>query len=75
MVDRHAGDPDIDVEAMRAALSDGSAFAAVEAAEATGRRYGVQGTPAWLIAQRLISGLLPATEFEHLAEAATQLRR
>jgi protein-disulfide isomerase len=40
-----------------------------------GRKYGVQGTPAWLVGQRLITGLLPAAEFERLAEHAMQLSR
>jgi predicted DsbA family dithiol-disulfide isomerase len=75
VIDRHATDLGIDLEAMDPALADGSAFAAVNAAEAIGRGYGVQGTPAWLISQRLISGLLPAAEFERLAEAAIKLSR
>lgn len=75
VVDRHATDLGIDVETMHSALADGSAFATVKEAETIGRKFGVQGTPAWLIVQRLISGLLPAAEFERLAEAAMQLRR
>ena len=75
VVDRHAADLGIDVEAMRAALSDVSALTAVKEAEALGRRHGVQGTPAWFLAQRLISGLHPASDFERLAEAAEQLER
>jgi quercetin dioxygenase-like cupin family protein len=39
-----------------------------------GRQYGIQGTPAWLVAQRLITGLRSATEFERLAEYAMQDR-
>jgi len=27
-----------------------------------GRKYGVKGAPAWLVAQRLITGLLPAAD-------------
>ena len=73
VVDRHAADLGIDIEAIRVALSDGSALTAVKEAEALGRRHGVQGTPAWLLAQRLISGLLPASDFERLAGAAEQL--
>lgn len=73
VVDRHAADLGIDLEALHVALADGSALTAVKEAEALGRRYGVQGTPAWLLAQRLISGLLPASDFERLAEAAEQL--
>jgi predicted DsbA family dithiol-disulfide isomerase len=47
-IDRHATESGIDLAAMRAALADGSASAAVTEAETTGRNYGVQGTPAWL---------------------------
>jgi|SRR5581483_1320966 len=68
VIDRHAAELGTDVDALDAALSDGSALAAVNGAEALGRQHGVRGTPAWLIAQRLISGLLPAHEFEQLAE-------
>jgi len=35
-----------------------------------GRGYGVHGTPAWLLDQRLIEGLQPAAEFERLAQNA-----
>jgi predicted DsbA family dithiol-disulfide isomerase len=75
VVDRHAADLGIDLEALHVALADGSALTAVEESESFGRRHGVQGTPAWLLAQRLISGLLPAPDFERLAEAAEQLER
>jgi protein-disulfide isomerase len=34
-----------------------------------GRKYGVHGTPAWLLGERLIAGLRPAAEFERLAES------
>ena len=44
-------------------------------AEMIGRKYGVQGTPAWLSGQRLITGLRPAAEFERLAQRAMQLPR
>lgn len=75
VVDRYATDLGIDLEALHVALADGSALTAVKEAEALGRRHGVHGTPAWLLRQRLISGLLPASDFEHLAEAAEQLER
>ena len=75
VVDRHATDLGIDLEALHVALADGSALKAFKEAEALGRRYGVQGTPAWLLAQRLISGLLPASDFERLAEAVEQVER
>jgi predicted DsbA family dithiol-disulfide isomerase len=67
---QHATDLRIDIEALRAALADGSAIAAVDESEVLGRRYGVRGTPAWWIAGQLISGLLPAQDFERLAERA-----
>jgi predicted DsbA family dithiol-disulfide isomerase len=57
------------------ALADDSAVAAVTEAEVSGRKHGVRGTPAWLLGQRLITGLLPALEFERLAEIVTQLPR
>jgi predicted DsbA family dithiol-disulfide isomerase len=75
VIGRHADASSVDVAALRAALADGSAVAAVTEAERLGRAWGVQGTPAWLIAHRLISGLLPASEFERLARfAATSAR-
>jgi predicted DsbA family dithiol-disulfide isomerase len=70
VIDRHAKECGVDLEALHAALADGSAAAAITAAEVFGRTYGVRGTPAWLLANQLISGLLPAAEFERLADAA-----
>ena len=75
MIDRHASESGIDPAALHAALADGSAAAAVMEAEMIGRKYGVQGTPAWLLVQRLTTGLLPAAEFERLAESAMQFAR
>jgi predicted DsbA family dithiol-disulfide isomerase len=75
VIDRHARELGIDIAALHAALADGTAAAAVTEAEAMGRRYGVQGTPTWLVGQRLISGLRPAAEFESLAEYALKLPR
>ena len=75
VIDRHASESDIDLAALHAALANESADAAVTEAEMIGRKHGVQGTPAWLLARRLITGLLPATEFERLAEIARQLPR
>jgi hypothetical protein len=37
-----------------------------------GRNYGVQGTPAWLLDQRLITERRPVAGFERLAERAMQ---
>jgi predicted DsbA family dithiol-disulfide isomerase len=75
VIDRHASESGIDLAALHAAVADNTAAAAVIEAEMIGRKYGVQGTPAWLLGQRLISGLLPAVEFERLAEYDTPLPR
>jgi predicted DsbA family dithiol-disulfide isomerase len=74
VIDRHARRWDVDLPALHAALADGSAVAAVTEAEMLGRTYGVQGTPAWLVDQKVIVGLRPALEFERLAAHALQLR-
>ncbi len=73
VIDRHATRSGVDLEALHAAFADGTAVAGVMEAEMVGREYGVQGTPAWLLDQRLIIGLRPAAEFERLAEYATRL--
>ncbi|WP_179221957.1 DsbA family oxidoreductase [Inquilinus limosus] len=66
VIDRHAAVAGIDLAALHAALDDGSADALVGQSEALGRRLGVQGTPAWLVAGRLIPGLYPREQFETL---------
>jgi len=70
VIDRHASESGVDLAALHSALADDSAVAAVREAEMIGRKNGVYGTPAWLVAKRLITGLLPAVEFERLAEGA-----
>ena len=75
VIDRHASPSGIDLAALHAALADGSAQEAVREAEMMGHKYGVQGTPAWLLDQRLITGLHPAAEFERLAKYASQPSR
>src|SRR5918911_3432360 len=77
VIDRHAAELGIDLDAFHTAWLDGTALAAVNESETVGREHGVRGTPAWLIAQRLISGLLPAGAFEHVAQmcAATNKTR
>jgi predicted DsbA family dithiol-disulfide isomerase len=67
VVERHAAELGIDLDAFHAAWLDGTALSAVNESEALGREHGVRGTPAWLIGRRLASGLLPASEFERLA--------
>jgi predicted DsbA family dithiol-disulfide isomerase len=66
-IDRYAVAHGIDLASLHAALADGSAASAVVASETLGRKAGVQGTPAWLVAGRLISGLQAEAEFERLA--------
>jgi predicted DsbA family dithiol-disulfide isomerase len=68
VIDRHASESGIDLADLQAALADDSAAAAVIETEMIGRKHGVQGTPAWLVGERLIAGLRPAAEFERLAE-------
>jgi predicted DsbA family dithiol-disulfide isomerase len=75
VIDAHAHGSGVALAALHAALADGRAMAAVAETETIAREYGVQGTPAWLLAQRLITGLLPAAEFECLVEHAMQLPR
>jgi predicted DsbA family dithiol-disulfide isomerase len=75
VIDRHASKSGAVLADLHAAFANDSAAAAVIEAEMIGRKYGVQGTPAWLVGQRLITGLLPAAEFERLAEHAMQLSR
>jgi predicted DsbA family dithiol-disulfide isomerase len=75
IVERHAAELGIDLAAFHAAWLDGTALTAVNESEALGRQHGVRGTPAWLIGRRLISGLLPASEFERLGAAATNKTR
>jgi predicted DsbA family dithiol-disulfide isomerase len=73
VIDRHARNSDVDLTALHAALEDGSAANFVIEAEMIGRKYGVQATPAWLLGQRLITGLRPTAEFERLAEYTLQV--
>jgi predicted DsbA family dithiol-disulfide isomerase len=75
VIDRYVSELGIDLTALHAALADGSAAKAVSEAEMLGRKYGVQGTPAWLLDGRLISGLRRAAEFGGLAESAMRLPR
>jgi predicted DsbA family dithiol-disulfide isomerase len=75
VIDRHASESGLDLAALHAALAYGSAAAAVTEAEMIGRKHGVQGTPAWLVARRLLTGLRPAAEFERLAAYAEALPR
>ena len=66
VVERYAAGRGVNMKELRQALSDGSALFAVEQSEQMARAYGVHGTPAWLVAGRLISGLLPVESFEQM---------
>ncbi|EWM11059.1 DsbA family protein [Kutzneria sp. 744] len=68
VVDRHAGRVDIDVDALREALSDGTAKGWLAESELAASEAGVRATPSWLIGGRLVSGLLPAAEFDRIAQ-------
>ena len=52
VIERHATNSGIDLAALRVALADGSATAAVTEAELIGRESGVRGTPAWLLSRQ-----------------------
>jgi predicted DsbA family dithiol-disulfide isomerase len=75
VLDRHARGAGAELVALHAALADGSAAAAVTGVETIGRKYGVEGTAAWLFDQQLVTGLRPAAECERLAGYAVQLPR
>jgi predicted DsbA family dithiol-disulfide isomerase len=70
VVERYAARRGVNVKELREALSDRSALSAVEQSEEIARSYGVHGTPAWLVAGRLVSGLLPAESFERMVAHA-----
>jgi predicted DsbA family dithiol-disulfide isomerase len=70
VIERHANEVGVDLDALRAALATGTAVASLVEVESMAARAGVQATPSWLIAGELISGLLPPSEFERLAEKA-----
>ncbi|HEY1818745.1 MAG TPA: DsbA family protein [Trebonia sp.] len=69
---RRAGAAGIDTAVLGTALADGSARALLTEAEAVGARFGVQATPTWLIAGKIVSGLRPESEFEALAKQAVR---
>jgi predicted DsbA family dithiol-disulfide isomerase len=58
----------LNVDEMRRALADESAYLLVNETEMLGRQAGVRGTPAWLVGGKLIAGLLPQNTFVQLAE-------
>jgi predicted DsbA family dithiol-disulfide isomerase len=68
VIERHAAAVGIDVDALREALSDGTAKTWLAEAELAGAEAGVRATPSWLIDGQLVSGLLSAAEFDRLAQ-------
>jgi predicted DsbA family dithiol-disulfide isomerase len=68
VIERHANEVGVDVDAFREALKDGTALDALAQVESVGAWLGVQATPSWFIAGELVSGLLPESEYERLAE-------
>jgi predicted DsbA family dithiol-disulfide isomerase len=70
VIERHADEVGVDLDALRSALADGTASGFLVEAESMGARLGVRATPSWLIAGEMISGLLPPSEFERLAQRA-----
>jgi predicted DsbA family dithiol-disulfide isomerase len=73
VIDREALAAGIDLAPLHTALADGTAGRLLTEAEDLGRRHGVQGTPAWLIHQLLITGLRSVHEFEYLADSASEV--
>ena len=67
IVDRHANEAGVDVEAIHASLESGAAYDLVDQSESLGRKLGVHGTPAWFVAGQLVQGLYPREQFEQLA--------
>lgn len=75
VIDAHASGSGIDLQALHAALGNGSAERFVTESEELGRRHGVQGTPAWLVRGQLIAGLSSVQDFQRTAEAASIERK
>jgi hypothetical protein len=74
VIDLDAQESGTDLALLHAALADGSAAAALTEAE-SGRSHCVDGMPAWRVAQRLITGLRPAADFERFAQHARKVPR
>lgn len=66
LLERFARDAEVDLDALRGAMLDGSAARLLRESEDEARRVGVQGTPAWLIGGALVSGLRPEAELQSM---------
>lgn len=51
---------------LRAALADGTAYAALDRSEREAKKYGVEGTPTWNVLGQSVSGLRPRVWFRDL---------
>jgi predicted DsbA family dithiol-disulfide isomerase len=71
VIDRYTRELKVDLERLRQSIRSGEASRPVSECERLGRRHGVEGTPAWLIAGQLISGLQSPAVFERMANLAT----
>jgi predicted DsbA family dithiol-disulfide isomerase len=60
----------VDADRLRVALADGSASNEVSDSEAMARGHGVRGTPAWLLNETLIEGVIPVNAFSELVGKA-----
>ena len=67
IVDRHANEAGVDVEAMHASLESGAAYDLVEQSESLGRKLGVHGTPHGSSRASLSRDCIPREQFEQLA--------
>ncbi|MFG1811385.1 DsbA family protein [Streptomyces sp. NPDC049040] len=69
VVEGHAVASGVDKQAMRAAMSTSGPARDVQRSGGFAERFGVTGTPAWLVGSRLVSGLRPRSEFEEFRAA------
>jgi predicted DsbA family dithiol-disulfide isomerase len=68
IVSEHAVAAGVNVDELNRALAGNSAYLLLNETELLGRQAGVQGTPAWRIGGKLISGLLPRKTFIQIAK-------
>ena len=69
LVDTLAERVGVDISHVRAALLDGTAEHAVAGCVSVADRYGVTGPPAWLIGERVVSGLPQTFAFDEVMRA------
>lgn len=59
---KYANDAGVVLDALHAAVRDGQAAALLAGSESIARNAGVSGTPAWLLGEHMVVGLLPASK-------------